>query len=474
MSADARRGSLVAAGRTLETASYGPPPDEAPTLVFLHEGLGSLAQWRDVPAVLADRTGLGALVYSRAGYGGSDPVPLPRPVDFMHREALESLPEVLDGAGVREAVLVGHSDGASIALVHAAAARGRERIRGLVLEAPHVFVEDITVDSIERAAETYRTTDLREKLAKYHGDNVDIAFWGWNRVWLDPTFRAWNLEEYVPRITVPMLLVQGRDDVYGTTKQLDAIASASRGPIETVLLDDCGHSPHRDQREATLGAIERFVRALFAVSALALLLGTSACTRAAPPADKAPSPAPPAPPAHDAEAAIVADAAPPPPPPTVVDAGARVFRPVVIHAFRKSALSGKTDAVGPRSAEPDGEQDAVFELVVEGDVESLVVWSDNASTSAHADLVVRPPPPPSAGRTLLPPLQTKPRPYAMTKHAPDLFVFEGKALVAADAGTPAGKRTLRLHTWVPRGAGGPWHVLVFGQDGTEKRGPSAP
>lgn len=257
-----RETTLVAAGRRLEVVFHGPPPEDAPTLVFLHEGLGSVAQWRDVPAVLAERTGCGALVYSRAGYGRSEPVPLPRPLDVMEREATESLPELLDAAGVREAVLVGHSDGASIAIVHAAAARGRERVRGLVLEAPHVFVEDVSVASIARAKVAYETTDLRARLAKYHGENVDIAFRGWNDVWLDPGFRSWSLERFLPAIEVPVLLLQGEDDEYGTRAQLDAIARGVPGPVDLRLLPSCGHSPHRDQRDATVDAITAFVRGL--------------------------------------------------------------------------------------------------------------------------------------------------------------------------------------------------------------------
>jgi pimeloyl-ACP methyl ester carboxylesterase len=252
---------LLAAGRRLEYEWHGPGPESAPTLVFLHEGLGSVSMWRDFPARLAEATGWGALVYSRAGHGGSDPVPLPRPLRFMHDEALIVLPAVLDAAGVRDAVLVGHSDGGSIALIHAGSEEGT-RVRGLVLEAPHVFCEEISVHSIAAAAEKYRQGDLRRALERHHGPNVDVAFWGWNRAWLDPGFREWNLEEYLSGVHVPVLVIQGDRDEYGTLTQLDAIEKGCGGPVERLVLPDCGHSPHRDHPAATLSAMLAFVRRL--------------------------------------------------------------------------------------------------------------------------------------------------------------------------------------------------------------------
>jgi pimeloyl-ACP methyl ester carboxylesterase len=249
--------SMVAGGRRLEYAWIGPAPKDAPTLVFLHEGLGSLAGWRDFPAALAAATGFGALVYSRAGYGGSELADLPRPVRFMHDEA-EVLGEVLAVAGVRDAVLVGHSDGASIAIIHAGSAAGT-RVRALVLEAPHVFTEAEGLESIARIADTYRTTDLPARLAKYHGDNTEGAFWGWNRVWLDPEFRAWNIEAYLGSVRVPTLVIQGEDDEYGTMRQVEAITRQLAGPVETLILPDCGHTPHRDQRERVIKELVRFV-----------------------------------------------------------------------------------------------------------------------------------------------------------------------------------------------------------------------
>jgi pimeloyl-ACP methyl ester carboxylesterase len=252
-------GHLQAGGLRLESEWHGPGPEAAPTLVFLHEGLGSVSMWRDFPARLAQATGLGALVYSRAGYGRSDPVPLPRPLRFMDDEALTFLPDVLDAASVRDAILVGHSDGGSIALLHAGSGRG-DRVRGLVLEAPHVFCEELSVRSIAAAAKRYREGDLRRALERHHGANVDVAFWGWNRAWLDPRFRDWNIEASLSGVRVPVLLIQGEDDEYGTLRQLDAIEKGCRGPVERLVLEQCGHSPHRDQPERTLEAMATFVR----------------------------------------------------------------------------------------------------------------------------------------------------------------------------------------------------------------------
>ena len=251
-------GFLNVGGVRLEARWIGPPPERAPALVFLHEGLGSVSLWKDFPDRLARRTGRGALVYSRAGYGTSAPAPLPRPVRFMHDEAA-ILPRVLAAAGVRDFVLVGHSDGASISLIYAGG-RPSSGLRGLILEAPHVFTEPEGLASIARAREAYATSDLRARLARHHGANVDVAFRGWNDVWLDPGFRAWNIEEFLPAIAVPILILQGERDEYGTWRQVEAIQRQSGGPVEAVALADCGHSPHRDQPELTLAAMAGFIR----------------------------------------------------------------------------------------------------------------------------------------------------------------------------------------------------------------------
>ncbi|HYL17627.1 MAG TPA: alpha/beta hydrolase [Burkholderiales bacterium] len=226
-------------------------------LVLLHEGLGSVALWKDFPERLAAAAGREVLVYSRYGYGKSDRLAAARTVDYMHREALETLPQVLDALSIRSPVLVGHSDGASIALIHAGT--GRRPVRAVVAMAPHVFVEDVTVTSIAQAKVTFETTDLPARLGRYHDDAVS-TFRGWNDIWLHPDFQAWNIEEYLPRITVPVLVIQGEDDQYGTAAQVEAIARQVKGPVETLMLSRCAHSPHVDQREATLEAIARFVK----------------------------------------------------------------------------------------------------------------------------------------------------------------------------------------------------------------------
>ena len=255
-------------GRRIEAVWHGPPPDKAPTLVLLHEGLGCVGMWRDFPVALAARTGYGVLVYSRFGYGKSDSAPLPRPLTYMHDEALEVLPAVLDQADVRRAILVGHSDGASIATIYAGS-RQDFRVRGLVLLAPHFFVEDISVRSIAEAKAAYEQGDLRERLARYHGDNVDNAFWGWNRAWLDPAFLAWRIDDAVAHVRIPMLIIQGKDDQYGTATQLELAEADAYCPVQTMLLSDCRHAPQVDQPELTLAAIADFCRRLMAHEGLA-------------------------------------------------------------------------------------------------------------------------------------------------------------------------------------------------------------
>ena len=239
-------------------------PDGAPDagragLVFLHEGLGSVALWKDFPAQVVSATAVPALVYSRYGYGKSDRLAGARGVDYMHREALEVLPELLDSLSIRNPVLIGHSDGASIALIHAGA--GSRPVRGLVLMAPHVFVEDITVNSIAEAKVAFENTGLPAKLARYH-DDVESTFRGWNDIWLHPDFRRWNIEEYLPGVTCPLLLIQGKDDQYGTAAQVRAIARQVNGPVETLMLPNCAHSPHLDQMQATVERIAHFVALL--------------------------------------------------------------------------------------------------------------------------------------------------------------------------------------------------------------------
>jgi pimeloyl-ACP methyl ester carboxylesterase len=237
----------------LEHLSIG--PRDGPTLVFLHEGLGSVSAWRDFPARLAAATGLGAFVYSRRGYGRSDPLPGPFTTSFMHEEA-RALPAILEAASVRDPILVGHSDGASIALLHAAL----HPVRGLALEAPHVFVEDVCLASI--AALRERFPELRARFEKHHGANTDAVFRAWTDAWLHKDFRAWNIEAALPAIRSPLLVIQGDADEYGTLAQVRALETHLTGRVETLVLPHCGHSPHRDAPEAVLEAMTRFVRSV--------------------------------------------------------------------------------------------------------------------------------------------------------------------------------------------------------------------
>jgi pimeloyl-ACP methyl ester carboxylesterase len=227
-------------------------------MVFLHGGLGCVGMWRDFPDRVASATGCGALVYSRLGYGASDPVRGPWPLRFMHDEALDVLPAVIERFKLEEVILFGHSDGASIAIVYAGARR--RAVRALVLEAPHVFVERICIDSIRRIAQSYESTDLRERLARYHGDNTDSMFRTWTDVWLRPEFSQWNIEEYLPKITSPVLVVQCEDDEYGTLAQVDAVLGQVEGPAKSLVLSHCGHSPHSRRLDEVLEAVSRFVR----------------------------------------------------------------------------------------------------------------------------------------------------------------------------------------------------------------------
>ena len=243
-------------GARLEYVWHGPPPLHAPTLVFLHEGLGSIGQWRNFPAELSSRLGCSALVYSRCGHGRSDALSAPQSIHFMHHEATEVLPRLLEVFEIHRPILVGHSDGASIAII--AAGSGLEA-RALILEAPHVFTEPFGLESIAKARTAYEQGDLKARLARHHA-HVDAAFRGWNGAWLNPDFVRWNLEEFLPGISLPVQLIQGKDDEYGSVKQLEAIEQKVRGPVERVLLDQCGHSPHRDQPEKTLESMSDFVR----------------------------------------------------------------------------------------------------------------------------------------------------------------------------------------------------------------------
>jgi pimeloyl-ACP methyl ester carboxylesterase len=249
-----------AGGHELEGRCLGPSPDAAPTIVMLHEGLGSMRLWKDLPEQLVQATGCGVFAYSRAGYGRSDSVSLPRPLDYMTREAVDVLPDVLDAMGINHAILLGHSDGATIVLIYAGSTQDH-RVRGVIALAPHLFNEDRAVRSIAEAKTAFETGDLRERLARHH-DDVDAAFRGWNDAWLDPGFSDWSVEECVDYIRVPVLAIQGRDDQYGTLAQIDALAAALHAPFECVILDDCRHALFVDQPEKTLAAITEFMARL--------------------------------------------------------------------------------------------------------------------------------------------------------------------------------------------------------------------
>ncbi len=248
---------ITAAGHSLEYQWIGGPASR-PTLVFLHEGLGSIRQWRDFPEKVARATGCRALVYDRYGYGKSDVLREERVgVEFMHDGALNELPELLENLAIENPILIGHSDGASIALIYA----GTYPVRGVVTMAAHVFVEDFGLKSIKNLDQTFETSGLPERLGKYHRDSRK-TFYLWADAWLDPAFRQWNIEEYLPRIKCPVLAIQGEGDEYGTMAQLDAIARQVGGPCELLKLADCGHSPHKDQPEVVLRKLGEFIRSL--------------------------------------------------------------------------------------------------------------------------------------------------------------------------------------------------------------------
>ena len=253
-------GLLTIGGSDLEYRLIGPPPDQAPTIVMLHEGLGSAALWGDFPDRLQAATSAGVFVYSRAGYGASSPVKLPRPLDYMHIEALEVLPKLLGQMGFRRGLLVGHSDGASIAAIYAGGVQDH-RVQGIALIAPHFIVEDISVASIAAIKTAYETSELKAKLARWHSD-VDNAFYGWNGAWLDPKFRSWDISEYLAYIRVPVAILQGADDEYGTVRQIEIARQECYCPVDVTEIPGAGHQPHREAPWATLEAVSEFANAV--------------------------------------------------------------------------------------------------------------------------------------------------------------------------------------------------------------------
>ncbi len=249
-------------GRRMEAAWWGPGPEAAPSILLLHEGLGCVSLWRDWPERLAAATGCGVMAYSRLGYGQSDPVPLPRPLTYMQEEAREVLPRVLDSAGLRRVLLLGHSDGGSIAAIHAGSVQDA-RVAGLVLLAPHFFVEQVSLDAIAEARRRWETTDLRARLARHHRD-PEVAFLGWNGAWLDPGFpRAFDLQPDIAHIRVPVLIVQGEADPYGTVEQVRMAQREAYCPVEALLLPGIGHAPQQEAPEVVLAAVRDFAARLF-------------------------------------------------------------------------------------------------------------------------------------------------------------------------------------------------------------------
>jgi pimeloyl-ACP methyl ester carboxylesterase len=273
----ANEGMLNLGAMRLEYRMIGPRPNEAPTIVMLHEGLGCVGLWGDFPDKLQAATGAGVFVYSRAGYGRSSPVKLPRPLTFMHEEAREVLPRVLDAIGFRRGLLLGHSDGASIAAIYAGSVQDH-RVRGLTLIAPHFFTEDMGIAEIARAKELYATTDLRQKLARWHGD-VDNAFRGWNDAWLDPEFRKWDIVEPLAYIRVPILIVQGEDDQYGTQRQIEVARQECYCPVEVALYPGVRHAPHREASELLLASVSDFATRLLRGHHEGELFATAAAAR---------------------------------------------------------------------------------------------------------------------------------------------------------------------------------------------------
>jgi pimeloyl-ACP methyl ester carboxylesterase len=256
----ADQGFLELAPLRLEYRMIGPRPGAAPTIVMLHEGLGSVGLWGGFPEKIAAATGAGVFVYSRAGYGKSSPGSLPRSTRFMHEEACDVLPRVLGAIGFQRGLLLGHSDGASIAAIYAGSIQDH-RVRGLVLIAPHFFTEDMGLAEIRRAREAFVSGTFRDKLARWHAD-VDCAFRSWSEPWLDPDFRKWDITDALGYIRVPILIVQGEDDQYGTLRQIEAAQQECFCPVETAVLPGVRHVPHREAADLTLGIVADFINRL--------------------------------------------------------------------------------------------------------------------------------------------------------------------------------------------------------------------
>ena len=258
---------LAVNGAQLEVSLCSPEVNQGQEIavLLLHEGLGCVASWKDFPQQLAQALQLDVITYSRIGYGNSSPVDVPRPLTYMHIEGEQWLPEVVAQLPYKQFILVGHSDGGSIALIYAGSAL-RPSLLGVVTLAAHVYNEPLCVTSIAKAREAYTQGKLREGLAQYHGENVDGAFWGWNKVWLDPDFMNWNIEEYLPGISVPVLAVQGDDDEYGSANQVQTIVSLAGARTEALMIPECRHLIHRDAPATLLNVMQQFVSSLLGLS----------------------------------------------------------------------------------------------------------------------------------------------------------------------------------------------------------------
>lgn len=231
------------------------------TLVFLHEGLGCIEIWRDFPETLCESLGCSGLVYDRRGYGGSEMFEGPWPVDYLEIESLTYLPALLKEFDIDNAVLIGHSDGGTIALITAAS--HSNLVHGIITEAAHIFVEQITIDGIRRTVKAFETTSLKEKFARYHKENTETIFYRWADRWLSPEFQNWNIQDILPKITCPALILQGKDDEYGTAAQVMGIADRVSGPVDVKLIPDCGHVPHFQTKDTVLSEITRFIDGFF-------------------------------------------------------------------------------------------------------------------------------------------------------------------------------------------------------------------
>ncbi|MGI9525442.1 MAG: alpha/beta fold hydrolase [Hyphomicrobiaceae bacterium] len=263
---DGKIDHLKLADVKIEAGCFGPPPGEAMTIILLHEGLGCLEMWRDFPRRLVSATGCGVFAYSRQGYGNSDACKLPRPIDYMEREAQEILPRLIDAINIHRCVLFGHSDGGTIAGLYPSM-RQDHRVRGLILVAPHFFAEECARASIANICQSYREGDLRQKLIRYHGTNVDCAFLGWSETWLDPRFVNWDVRDAIGFVRVPILFIQGDADPYGSVAQAEAVVAESYAPVDVQILQSCGHAPHVERPEFTLAVVSSFIERLQRVEA---------------------------------------------------------------------------------------------------------------------------------------------------------------------------------------------------------------